>query len=125
MKMRGMFFASCLISDRYNLECCVCVHVPLCARTKLSHSIINAALFLFACFGATGSSLEDAFLMIRERRDVPWFFSSNLTMDGGANRRPTADPPNSQLPCEHQPALLLQRAAAQNRLSRHHALSVC
>lgn len=55
-------------------------------RLQLSHSIINAVVFLFACFGATRSSLEDAFLMIQERRDVPcgavsgWSVASHWTV---------------------------------------------
>lgn len=56
-----------------------------------TRSIINAAVFLFACFGATRSSLGDAFLMIRERGEVAlWFLSlvSYHTVDCVINRHP-------------------------------------
>lgn len=51
-------------------------------------------MFLFACFGATRSSLGDAFLMIRERRDVPcgfwgWSFATRQTVSWTINQPPT------------------------------------
>lgn len=49
-------------------------YVRIRACVFLSGSIINAVVFLFACFFATWSSPGDAFLMIQERRDEPCGF---------------------------------------------------
>ena len=64
-----MFLLLSLTGTTAPNSCAGCVSVSL--RIQPSHSIINAVVFLFSCFGATWSSLGDAFLMMQERRDGP------------------------------------------------------